>query len=391
MDHALLNEIIQLRSVFKKVYIYGYGSYGRNLFRIMNEHSIKVDGFVVTSKRGAIKQGNINVYSFDEVSAVDSGFILALNERNTLEVRKYLVKNGILEKQTVDAGRFLEKNGQKRGMSGNGSIEITTNIGCKVNCRFCPQKLFTRSYFKNDKDRTRIMSMDMFKTCLEYFPKDFDISFGGMSEPLLNPDSMEMFRLAVKSGRKVSLYTTLVGITEEDINELLKIDFEFVVLHCADKMGYASIPITETYYKCVERLIDGKKKNGSPFVNMCNAQTDPDEYIKEICKDKYEILTLMTNRAGNITEDGLIETGPLKGAIRCGNMGDKLNSNVLLPDGTVILCCMDYGMKHVLGNIQRETFHQLYSGQEMRLIRRGMSADAKPDILCRKCSYAREL
>ena len=35
----------------------------------------------------------------------------------------------------------------------------------------------------------------------------------------------------------------------------------------------------------------------------------------------------------------------------CAKTHTNLNENVLLPDGTVIMCCMDYGMTGVFGNL----------------------------------------
>ena len=61
----------------------------------------------------------------------------------------------------------------------------------------------------------------------------------------------------------------------------------------------------------------------------------------------------MMNRAGNLEYEEL-ETYNHKGKLVCGNgeigNGEGWNSNIL-PNGTVVLCCMDYGREHILGNL----------------------------------------
>lgn len=37
----------------------------------------------------------------------------------------------------------------------NGTLEITTKIGCKVNCKFCPQNLLIKNYFSNSNDASQ--------------------------------------------------------------------------------------------------------------------------------------------------------------------------------------------------------------------------------------------
>ncbi len=382
----LFDDIKQLKHNTARQYIYGYGSYGQNLFKILRDNGIEVDGFVVTNVLGHCLKSEHNVINIDDVINLNCGFILALNERNTSDVLNYLNSKKVEDKRIVLAGKHLET-GNKRGMR-FGSIEITTNIGCSINCRYCPQKTLLKSYFSGNKERESNMSVNTFERCLDFFPESHDISFGGMSEPFLNVNTIRMIELACKRGRKVSLYTTLVGLNEGDVDKLLSLPLEFVVIHCADKRGYAKIPQTKDYYKLFEKIINAKKSNGQRFVNMCNAQAEADDRLISLCQGKYEIFTTMTDRAGNIKEEGLIKKKIDNGQIRCGNMGEKMDSNIILPDGTVLLCCMDYGMKHVLGNIFKNSYEELMCGDEMIKVKKGLQGDSKVDLLCRKCSYA---
>lgn len=60
---------------------------------------------------------------------------------------------------------------------------------------------------------------------------------------------------------------------------------------------------------------------------------------------------------------------------------------MLLPDGTVVLCCMDYGMEHIMGNLLFDSYEDIINGREANKIRRNMAEETER-ILCRKCQYA---
>ena len=57
------------------------------------------------------------------------------------------------------------------------------------------------------------------------------------------------------------------------------------------------------------------------------------------------------------------------------------------PDGRVVLCNFDFGMKHVLGNLLEETYEEIMNGECMRRIVEAMDGD-QCDLLCRRCNFA---
>ena len=269
-------------------------------------------------------------------------------------------------------------------------MEITSRIGCPINCRYCPQTTLLKAYYAKDKNRASIMRIDTFTTCIEKIPEDVGIVFSGFAEPFLNPDIVDMMKLACEMRRKVDLFTTLVGANLEMLKEVSCLPLHYVGLHCADKFGYAKIHVNEEYYKMVDFLVSCKKVDGkAPFIDMCNAQAEPDARIQEICNGKHEICTTLFDRAGNLEAEGLIGKKGLSGKLECSMCGYLTNRNVLLPDGTVLLCCMDYGLKHPIGNLLTDTYSEILNSEESLRIRRGLDGDESLDILCRQCSCAR--
>lgn len=386
-----IENVKKLRSIVDYLYIYGTGLYGRTVYNTLERYNIKVDGFVVTVDNNQESVLGMPVFEISDIIDYKIGIVLGLNKFNTIEVLEYLKQRKVDMSRVIYREEFVRNVGKAYKLNENPMMEITTRIGCKVNCHYCPQGLLLNNYFKLNKNRKNMLELEDFKRCLEKLPLNCDIIFCGMSEPLLNPQCIEMMRNACESGRTVELFTTLVGANMNDIDEIIKLPLNLVTLHVADKYGYAQIPVSQEYYEMVEKMINTKRKDGVPLVNNCSAQEDADERIKKICEGKCEIITALHDRAGNLQGENLVRQKRLSGKISCSFCRQKMNRNILLPDGTVLLCCMDYGMKHPLGNLLMETYEEIMNSEEIQKIRRGINGDETVDILCRNCSSAHEI
>lgn len=387
----LISNVVELKKKTDAIYIYGTGMYGRNIYNMLNEHDIKIDGFVETNPEKSEVFG-LPVCAARDILKDNVGLILGLNKLNTGYVENDLIKNHYNMENVIYGYKYIDNGGNRGGYDDNvPTMEITTRIGCSVNCRYCPQFSLITNYC-TDKLADKQMSIETFKKCLDRLPFNCSVLFCGMAEPLLNPDCIEMIKIAINSGRKVDLYTTLVGINESQLDELLSLPISFVTLHVADKYNYAKIKTDDVYYRMLEKTINHVKNDGKPFVNICNAQAEPDTKVKDICKGKYEIIHELHDRAGNLDDDILISaTRKRHGRISCSLCGQTLNHNILLPDGRVLLCCMDYGMKHVLGNLLQQSYDEIMNGSEMQRLKQAINGDESIDVLCRGCSSATEV
>lgn len=375
-----------------RIYIYGAGIFANNIYKFLKQINIKATAFIVTKKDVEDEFEIPIIEAGSVVSDHHCGIILGLNQHNAREVITYLREAGFPEENILDGGNYLENGGERLGFDGDAIMEITVRIGCAIHCRFCPQDPLLKSYYKNDKKRTSVMSFETFQTCLDKIPKGVGIVFSGFAEPLSNLSCMEMMELACAQGRNVDLFTTLTGADFETVKRISSLPLNYVGLHCADKYGYAKIPVDEEYYQKIEYILSCKKvQNGNAFVDFCNTQMDPDERVKEIVDGRYEIGTTLFDRAGNLDDKGLIRKKDLKGKLQCSMCGALTNRNVLLPDGTVILCCMDYSLMHPIGNLTISSYEEILFGDESRRIREGLDGDENIPLLCRSCSCAREI
>lgn len=234
-------------------------------------------------------------------------------------------------------------------MIGHG-IEITTRIGC-LNCDYCPQDRLLSAY----KSDAKVLSLADYSACLFKIPKSVRIHFSGFCEPFLNEDCGHMIDVAYGSGYEVVVYTTLVGFNRHAAQSISKINFNRFAVHVPDSGTHYSF---REFYNGLKLLIEHNIKYDFEYV------TDP------------------ITRAGNVYGS----MPPCRsGKIRCRE--NRNMQNVLLPNGDVYLCCMDYGLKHRLGNLLAQSYESLFESETYKRIISGMSDDSI-DILCRKCERA---
>lgn len=386
--NIFFDELKKLSACTDRIYIYGAGLFGRNIYHLIQQKGIPVAGFIVTKKAGEKEINDIPVLEAEEILKDNIGIIIGVNRRNEVEVRRFLQDHSFDMNKVINGNGLMDNEGERAGYDSSPVIEVTTKIGCKINCKYCPQSVLIKKYFEGNPERTDVMDYELFKSCIQKTPEDTLVRFCGMSEPFLNPYCIKMMQYACGLGRKVDLFTTLVGLEIRDLEALVKLPVEWVNVHVADKHGYANIPLIEEYFEKLSILVNAKKADGTPFINVVSAQSEPHNRVMEICRDKFVVYSTLTDRAGNLSADGLISKGKIEGKISCSLCGEKLNHNILLPDGTLLLCCMDYGMRHVLGNLKEQSYEEIMGGAEVQNIRNGMVDDFSKRILCRTCSYS---
>jgi len=387
-----MNQVIDKIKSFQMrgshIYIYGTGLWGRNVYKELCNKSICADGFVVTKKEKMEMLFELPIIQYSDLKSSDAVFILGLNQHNTKEVYRFLKEQRVEEKRIIYANEVLGINDVRCGYDEVPCLDITTGMGCRVNCKYCPQDTLLRKYFKDNPYREKYLTENTFKKCMENMPAHANYQFCGMAEPFLNPDCFNLIRIACDAGHTVNLYTTLVGLDEEMLYSVMELPIDYVTLHVADARGYAKINITDEYYHLLDIALNYQRSDGKMFVDMCNAQAEPDARVAEMCKGKYIISSTLIDRAGNLEGKDLVSKQIETGKISCGVCGKALNKNELLPDGTLLLCCMDYGMKHPLGNLKEQSYDEIMNATEIKKIREGMESDFTKNILCRSCSCA---
>ena len=273
-------------------------------------------------------------------------------------------------------------------------MEITTKIGCSLNCRFCPQQVLISNYFGRWHDGmdlsskpTEYMTYEVFQTCLNKIPKDVDIHFSGMCEAWLNPRCTDMVVYACQNEYFVHVYTTLVGMKWSDYIRIRDLNLKTVVLHIPDVDGNSKFPESDNYRDMltdvIQDAIDGKFRIDR---FSCHGTVHP-AISKIVEKSGIPVISKIYDRAGNVKETCDVKSKyKPEGSLICKWCGKtELDKNVLLPDRTVLLCCMDYGLQYPLGNLKYENFEEISEGKIKQAYRKRMESLDYGEILCRKC------
>lgn len=192
-----------------------------------------------------------------------------------------------------------------------------------------------------------------------------------------------MVRHAFEKGHKISVFTTLYGMKSSDVDYLKTIKLQKLVIHFPDLEGKMKIKVDQAYLDIVEQVHN----------------TDFDTKVRHYMvfgKHHPEVQNIIgrhrsyyfDTRSSNI--DDSLKTPPeaIKGPLIC-TTGRQFR-NVLLPNGEVTLCCMDYGLKHIIGNLLENNYSSLHRGRRFRNVMEMMQEDSN-DLLYRTCEDAAKL
>jgi len=286
------------------------------------------------------------------------------------ENHKKAVENNL--KTLNDTSKSLhinESSKEKWKNSISPTMEFTTSIdtknGCVVDCVFCPQRTLQKAY-KGEK----FMTLDNFKIAVDKLPQEVRITFAGFTEPWLNPKTTDMVLYAHEKGHPISIFTTGIGMSIDDIERIKHIPFAgnpngCFTLHLPDQERKAKHPITQRYIDLIEHI--GKIKNEiHNFTTMCMGTVHSD--IRHVFSEApvYD----MWSRAGNLLGESIMKPELLnrkdeyksvyhgEQPMTCGCL-EKMYHNVMLPNGDVSLCCMDYGLEHILGNLLEQSYEDI--------------------------------
>lgn len=389
-DEYLLKVKDECKS-FRNIIIYGAGRKAIALYDFIKENTdIKVSAFVVTSpEENKEQERGVAVMGIDSCpyGKDDTLVLIGVRSRWNAAVIDILQEHGyrnyITAPENIECLGKSDSDRLRRPV-----LQITTQIGCAINCRYCPQDTFIHQYKQRENNKLR-MSFDDFRVYIDKTEPSVILEFAGFSEPFFNDDCIKMLKHAHLRGHQIELFTTLQGLTEEGFDEIKDIPFREVVLHLPDEDENSHIPLTPEYISLLKKVINTQQHNGKPFVDWGSCHGKVSKNIENFVSGKLRILTQLHDRAGNVSDAHVEITQYKRGAIVCSG-AYLLNHSVLLPNGDVLLCDSDWGMRHVIGNLNNNMYRDILEGKEISRIREAMKMDDS-DIICRKCCYAEEV
>ena len=220
-------------------------------------------------------------------------------------------------------------------------ISITTNVpekGCSVYCKkYCPQELIAKHY-KGE----RYMSVDSLQRfLLGVNPKTTALYFGGFTEPLANPQTVDMMEWAHQEGYQVLLFSTFAGFDPRLMERLVKIPFALFVWHLPDPEGIAHIPLNEEYWQNFKGAIKGIKRRKFMDMSEMNFETNHREDIARELEVYGKIVSIKphTSKRGCVFLD--------------------YPRYELMPNGEMYFCCETSCLTMRVGSLYENTYREL--------------------------------
>ena len=292
------------------------------------------------------------------------------------------------------------------GMPISVSFEPTTS--CNLRCPECPSGLraFTRP--------TGMLNNDFFSRTINDLHKDLlYLIFYFQGEPYLNPDFLKMVQFAHQKGIYTATSTNAHYLTDEKARETVEsgLDRLIISIDGTTQDVYEQYRVGGQLSKVLEgtrRIVYWKKKlkSRTPFIFFQFLVVKPNEHQlddirkigKEIGVDQVRFKTAQVydyendphqlipsiDKYSRYKQD-TAGNRQVKSGLR--NQCWKLwHANVITWDGLVVPCCFDKDATHRLGNLQTQSFREIWQSEAYRDFRNQLTNGRKNIDICSNCS-----
>jgi hypothetical protein len=221
-------------------------------------------------------------------------------------------------------------------------------------------------------------------------------SFGGFSEPFDNPEIVSLLSLASEQPfvDELWVYTNGESLTPEIFSQLESIPLAIVDVSCH---GFDA-----EVYRRTRSFIDPQRVRANlvhvlqhreniarltvSVTGPFGSESDFDQ-LQRLC----ETYGARFERRSLHSRAGLLQIGQIRskqpGPFRCAKF--DFEKPVLLPGGDLSLCCQDFGLEQIIGNLHRQTFDEIMSTSPVRQhvlnVARGVEDD--PNLRCYECLF----
>lgn len=288
------------------------------------------------------------------------------------------------------------------------SIAFEPTTSCNLRCPECPSGLraFTRPKGMLDKDFFRQTIDDIYRELIY-------LIFYFQGEPYLNPSFLEMVKYASSKGIYTATSTNAHYLNDENARKTVEsgLDRLIISIDGTTQEVYQQYRVGGQLHKVIEgakNVIYWKKKLNSkkPFVFFQFLVVKPNEHqIEEVKKlaaevgvDQVRFKTAQVYDYENDPND-LIPTinkysrykrdknGIMQPKNNLQNHCWKLwSANVITWNGLVVPCCFDKDAMHRLGNLQHQSFKDIWHNDNYKQFRAALMTSRKNIDICANCS-----
>ena len=290
---------------------------------------------------------------------------------------------------------------------GRASLEISVKVGCGLMCTYCPQDNYIKSFKSNYPDEFKVLTKEVFLDCMKNVGTNVLIKWTGFTEPLYSKDFQFFCEYLHAHGYRQSISTTLKG-TKNSVDWFVNHAYMFnlITLHLPDDEGLMKCKVDQSYISNFESLVsnpDTPLDRVSFFVIGESFEKNIDniisKYVKDRVVDKKTVIkaqVLCTRNSAVTLDSSGLDNIKFRSKVKKTKSEEfycafrRFDQGVLLPNGEVSLCCQDYKLEYILGDLKKQNLDNLYQKiQDSKIERENfISGSFFP---CTSCEHYRPL
>ncbi len=296
------------------------------------------------------------------------------------------------------------------GMPFSISVEPTTS--CNLRCPECPSGL--RQFSRN----TGMLTMELYQKIVDQisgYLMYMILYFQG--EPYLNPSFFDFVKYARKKNIYTATSTNAHFLTDENCRKTVEagLDKLIISLDGIGQEAYSSYRIGgkyDTVVKGIGNIVKWKKqlKSATPHVVVQFLVLKTNEHqmddIRKLCDDlgvdelQFKTAQIYDYKNGSpliptidkYSRYRKLPDGTYKFKNKLPNRCFRMWSGCVITwDGLVVPCCFDKDAKYRLGDLEKQSFKEVWRSKKYDNFRKKVHADRKGIDICRNCSEGMKL
>lgn len=236
-------------------------------------------------------------------------------------------------------------------------------------CSYCPQENYIKGYKATNTTSKKLMSVEDYKIILGNVDHLVNqVYFTGFTEALAHPEWDKFVEYTKNQNYQTTFNTTFYGATIEKIDRLIELDVD------------VEVHLTDSKIKVPQNILDyfaRRYKRSAPIFNFFT------EEGRRLLPQNVDARSVDAHsRADNLDH---IPRKVIEGPVRCHT--NRFFSNVVVPNGDVSVCCSDFSLKHIMGNLLTQKLKDIRKGDPMKAFLKKMRG-GDPTFICNNCEYA---
>jgi hypothetical protein len=277
-------------------------------------------------------------------------------------------------------------------------VSLETATPCNQKCYFCPVSIAPREDVRMPQELFDRILADLcgYRETLE------GVFLQSYNEPTTDRRFVRHCHQLFDADLPVAVLTNGSGLTPKRTDEILargRLRFLAVNLSTLDRKRYAADRGAD-HLERVLGNVDYLARNpiATEMRIVVLGQGDATHQADfESIRDRYAGTPFEVTHHTVMDRAGYLDVGvkpavPHRRLRGCDNVGSRPIQHLhVTPAGLCVLCCEDYDEAHVVGDLAKQTIHEVMSGTEIARLRRwtyGLE-DAPDDYICRNCVFAK--